>query len=230
VALVELYTSEGCSSCPPADRWLSSLRSSGLVPTRVVPLAFHVDYWNDLGWPDRFSERRFTVRQREAVSRAGGRTVYTPQVMLNGGDFRRWRTPGAFEAAVRAWNERPVRATLRLSAQASADGWRVQVSGSARTRRSLRVFLGLYENGLSSEVRAGENRGARLQHDYVVREWVGPLYSTKPARLELEHLFAPRPDIRYARAGVVALLQDDLSGEPLQVAAMGLCRTGMPAR
>ncbi len=227
VALVELYTSEGCSSCPPADRWLSSLRANGLAPTRVVPLAFHVDYWNDLGWPDRFSDRRFTAKQREAVSRGGARMVYTPQVMLNGKDFPWWRRPGAFEGAVRAWNEPPVKATLRLSAKATSGGWRIHVGGGALKPRATQVFLGLYENGLSSDVRAGENRGTRLQHDYVVREWVGPLYSADPVRLDLDHLFASRPDIRYAQAGVVAVLQDRVSGEPLQVAALGLCGSGM---
>ena len=79
VPLVELYTSEGCSSCPPADRWLSQQ-----VPGRFVPLALHVDYWDYIGWRDRFAQARFGQRQRDMVNRGGGRVVYTPQVMLSG--------------------------------------------------------------------------------------------------------------------------------------------------
>lgn len=84
--LVELYTSEGCSSCPPADRWLRNL------PARddVVALAFHVDYWDYLGWRDRFADSRFTDRQRAMAARAGSGTVYTPEVALDGREWRRW--------------------------------------------------------------------------------------------------------------------------------------------
>src|SRR5258706_16133613 len=86
-ALVELYTSEGCSSCPPADQWLSSFgraRRSGLV----VPIAFHVSYWDYIGWKDAYADPRFGERQRERAQATGASMVYTPQVMIGGGDFR----------------------------------------------------------------------------------------------------------------------------------------------
>ena len=88
VSLLELYTSEGCNSCPPADRWVSNLPRPQLVPQQLVVLAFHVDYWNYLGWPDRFSQQRFTERQQALVRANGLRTAYTPQLVLNGRDFR----------------------------------------------------------------------------------------------------------------------------------------------
>src|SRR5512146_2362025 len=78
-ALIELYTSEGCSSCPPADRWLGSLAATA-DPARLSLLAFHVDYWDELGWPDRFAQAHFTARQRERVRAGGSTTIYTPQV------------------------------------------------------------------------------------------------------------------------------------------------------
>jgi hypothetical protein len=78
--LVELYTSEGCSSCPPADRWLSGLKRQ----PGVIAVAFHVDYWNGLGWPDRFSSPAFTERQKQGVGSNGSRYAYTPQIVVNG--------------------------------------------------------------------------------------------------------------------------------------------------
>src|SRR5690242_9370111 len=90
VALLELYTSEGCDSCPPADRWVSELRRTGLAPDRVVPLAFHVDYWNYLGWTDRFAQSLFTQRQQNFVRYTRANTAYTPEIVLNGAEYRRW--------------------------------------------------------------------------------------------------------------------------------------------
>ena len=94
VALLELYTSEGCSSCPPADRWLSGLAAKGVNSERVVPLALHVDYWDYIGWRDRFAHPGFSERQRQMAVLGNSTLVYTPQVMLNGRDFRNWRNSG----------------------------------------------------------------------------------------------------------------------------------------
>src|SRR5712692_2211956 len=88
VALLELYTSEGCNSCPPADKFLSSLPGQGLTLRQVLPLSLHVDYWDDLGWRDPFSQTRFSERQREAARLGHAKFVYTPQFLLNGVDSR----------------------------------------------------------------------------------------------------------------------------------------------
>ena len=93
--LIELYTSEGCSSCPPADRWLTTLRDAEGLWTEFIPLAFHVTYWNYLGWRDEFSDASFDQRQRRRAASAGS-GVYTPGVFLDGDEYRRWRRrPGA---------------------------------------------------------------------------------------------------------------------------------------
>ena len=96
-ALVELYTSEGCSSCPPADRWLSALGAQGAVPGRIVPLALHVDYWDYIGWTDPYAKREFSLRQRKLTQLQRLALVYTPQVMLQGRDFRAWANGKAFD-------------------------------------------------------------------------------------------------------------------------------------
>src|SRR5437870_929713 len=106
-ALVELYTSEGCSSCPPADRWLSAL-GQRFGRDRVVALSLHVDYWDYLGWKDPYAQRQFALRQRKLSQLQRVALVYTPQVVLQGRDFPSWRA-SAFDAALDAINAQPAR-------------------------------------------------------------------------------------------------------------------------
>src|SRR3569832_2853705 len=108
--VVELYTSEGCSSCPPADRWLSALKDDA-AKGRVVAQAFHVGYWDYIGWADRFASPVFTVRQRQVASWNRQSTIYTPQIVRNGLD---WRSDKVFGA-----NE-PARASIELLKTADA--------------------------------------------------------------------------------------------------------------
>jgi len=157
--LVELYTSEGCSSCPPADRWLSGLKGQ----PGVIAVAFHVDYWNGLGWPDRFSSPAFTERQKQGVGVNGSRYAYTPQIVVNGRDWRGVSLPaaGTGPAGVRlAWS-RGAGGELKLSAEALP---------GAPPR--IQVWWVRVEDGHQTRVRAGENRGETLGHDSVVREYV----------------------------------------------------------
>jgi hypothetical protein len=100
-AVVELYTSEGCSSCPPADRWLSTLKTHD----GVLALSFHVNYWNHLGWADPFATTETTARQHRLKEAMGGRYVYTPQVVLNGRDHRAWRGQSAGQLAGAAYRQ-----------------------------------------------------------------------------------------------------------------------------
>src|ERR1700681_832559 len=120
-ALVELYTSEGCSSCPPADRWLSGFAGPRRDP-RVVPIAFHVQYWDYIGWKDSFGDARYTERQKEEAKAAGARFVYTPQVIVGGRDFPEWRDEKTFAGAVEAIQRKPARAMLTLESHGDADG------------------------------------------------------------------------------------------------------------
>lgn len=220
-ALVELYTSEGCSSCPPADKWLSTLDDPA-----IVALALHVDYWDDLGWRDRFSNAQFSQRQAQSVRRNNGRVVYTPQVLVDGRDFRQWRSADAVRRAVREAAARPAQARIELSAdEVQPATWSVTVRGAVTRPRGRAVaYLAVYENGLASRVGAGENRGATLHHDRVVRAWFGPVPvdGANPVRINLN--LKPADAINYSRAGIAALIEDADSGEVLQALAMPLCR------
>lgn len=155
--VVELYTSEGCSSCPPADRWLSSLKSDPRLFKTLIPMAFHVDYWDDLGWPDRFAQKAFSQRQRTLAQQGLVSQVYTPGLVVNSQEWRAWfngvrDVPSIAEPA------------SQLTAQ-YVEGELV-VNFPEHTPYELNVaVLGM---GLTTEVKAGENRGRRLQHDFVV--------------------------------------------------------------
>lgn len=150
--VLELYTSQGCSSCPPADRWLSSLAGK----PGLLPLAFHVSYWNRLGWPDPFASAEATRRQYEWARQHGASNVYTPQLVAAGQDWRRWPSlPPA-----------PPPAPMALRLQVS-QGNAVAEVGAATGRWS--AYWALTEDGHHSRVTAGENEGNTLKNDHVVR-------------------------------------------------------------
>ncbi len=169
--LVELYTSEGCSSCPPADRWLS--RQLKLAPQAASYVAFHVDYWDDLGWPDRFGSAENSARQRERVRAAGDNRVYTPQVMAGAEVNARWSNDAAWNATVAA-QRKPAVLTLAIAA-AGADQWRVAVDpvGGSDALKNARAWVAHFHDGVVTKVGSGENRGSTLRHDRVVHRLDG---------------------------------------------------------
>ena len=227
--LVELYTSEGCSSCPPADRWLASTFGASPRPATapdsgsVVAIALHVDYWDRQGWVDRFATPAYTQRQYAAMRANRQSFVYTPQVLLQGRDLPAWRDPAAW-AAISAAAARPARAKLALEAE--PEGSRVTVRAAARVddrvlRQDARLFVAYVDSGLHSEVGAGENRGLRLTHDHVVRALTaaGGLGADGSAHAQV--VFA-RPAEAGTAATIVAFVQRDSSGEVLQALALPL--------
>jgi hypothetical protein len=222
VPLLELYTSEGCDSCPPADRWLASTGAEAFRNGRAVPLALHVDYWDQLGWRDRFASAAFTTRQRDAAAQRRTPFVYTPQVLINGSDFRAWRDPSAFQRALRAATV-PAQAALGLNLERDPGGkrWLVKLEASTEVP-DAHAYLALYESGLVTDVRAGENRGAQLRHDFVVRQWLGPMPLERLRTLQRSATFAVSDEGDERRAGVVAFLQAP-DGNVLQALALPLC-------
>jgi hypothetical protein len=226
-ALVELYTSEGCDSCPPADRWLSSLFANGFGPDRVVPLALHVDYWDYIGWKDPFARGEFSARQRRLAAMRRPMVVYTPQVLLQGQDFRGWAGSDFSEQVARI-NSREARARIALAIRA-IEPKAIRASLSATLpdpaeRKNAAVYLAAYENRLASDVKAGENRGRRLEHDFVVREWVGPIGFGDAPTLEQSRALPLLPGSRPANLGVAAFVQNRSTGEVLQALMLPACK------
>lgn len=204
--IVELYTSEGCNSCPPADRWLSTLKGRA----DVVALAFHVDYWDRLGWVDRFASPDWTRRQQFASSRSGASFVYTPQVLVGGRDYRAWPALPAAEAS-----------TVELSLAREGEAYVASLVRRRGAPDELTGYWAVTEDGHRSQVRSGENAGVTLQHDAVVRELKPVLLidEGRPARFTPgtapDATSGPRP------RRVVFVVTDARSGKPVQAVGLG---------
>ncbi|TMH81189.1 MAG: DUF1223 domain-containing protein [Betaproteobacteria bacterium] len=225
-ALVELYTSEGCDSCPAADHWLSSLFGRGFRPDQVVPLALHVDYWDYIGWKDPFAKGEFSLRQRKLAQLKRPVIVYTPQVLLQGQDFPRW-SGGEFSEQVMRINSRPARARIVLAIRALApDAIHAELSATLidpAEQKNAAVYLAAYENKLASDVAAGENRGRRLEHDFVVREWIGPIAFGEGAKLEEKRALPLLPSKNPRHLGVAAFVQNRATSDVLQALMLPAC-------
>ncbi len=221
-ALVELYTSEGCSSCPLADQQLNKLTQAGL---RVVPLALHVDYWDSIGWKDPFAQPSFTQRQAWEVHANQHRTSFTPHFFVNGKEVQDWR-------ADLGDNLKPasVPAVARIVVSAECQGpssLRLKVDGTVadhgRSRGLLQLFVVVTESRLSVQVDAGENRGVRLDHEAVARNWIGPI-AVQGNAAALDRV-VNIPQLAGGHVGVVAFIQDATSAEVLQAVDTGFCKS-----
>jgi hypothetical protein len=159
--LIELFTSEGCSSCPPADAWISQLKESPDLWKKIVPIAFHVDYWDHLGWRDRFSKPQFTERQRRYAATWGSDSIYTPGFVLNGLEWSGWF--GGKDRAASAQKVGVLRVTLNNGTNLTGD-----FVPQNEQSRALTLNVALLGNDLQSDVARGENAGRKLRHDFVV--------------------------------------------------------------
>ena len=221
VPLLELYTSEGCSSCPPADKWLSDLKPD---TKKIIPLAFHVDYWDYIGWKDKFSKAEYSDRQRKTAAFAGAGFVYTPQFVLNGRDFKGADT-SRLNQAVSASQKLASRANLSLNSITQTNG-EITIKATAQAVNPIDInnadiFIAIYENKLVSQVNAGENNGRELKHDYVVRDFYGAYQLSN--KNEFTKSFTLKPEWKGRQAGAVIFVQDSKNGEILQSLQLPFC-------
>ncbi|MEO8154638.1 MAG: DUF1223 domain-containing protein [Rhizobacter sp.] len=213
MAVVELYTSEGCNSCPPADRWLSQLKDD----PSVIALAFHVDYWDRLGWADRFASAAFTQRQAQQQAVNGSRFSYTPQVVIDGIDRKDWPQVSAdSKGAIKA---KPARVQLTL--QREGEQFEATVQTLAAPAK-LAAYWAVTEDKHVTAVKGGENSGVTLQHNDVVREllpvsaWQAQL--GQPTTLHFSP--ATRADAAHPRQVKLVVL-DAATGRPVQALKLG---------
>ncbi len=173
--VLELFTSQGCSSCPAADRLLSRLGGrDDTGQTLLVPLAFHVDYWNYIGWSDPFSSAAWSERQRRYGSQLGLRTVYTPQLVVNGTSECVGSDERAVRAKIAAARQRGSTGRIELVLRPSTGQAHVDLEISARAPTdaalgNLEAWVAVFESGLSTKVGRGENAHRTLRNDFVVR-------------------------------------------------------------
>jgi hypothetical protein len=169
--VVELFTSEGCSSCPPADDLLGHLRQDlSAKNVQVIPLGFHVDYWNSLGWKDRFSSAEFTQRQEQYTQSLKVDGPYTPEMVVDGAVEFVGNDAGRAQSTIRQQAAQLAEAQVAI-ASAGADQLKIQIKGPATSSTgSALVMLAITEDNLSTQVGSGENGGRTLHHAAVVRE------------------------------------------------------------
>ncbi len=202
--LLELFTSEGCSSCPPAEAWLSKLKDEPRLWQDFVPLAFHVDYWDRLGWRDPFASKAWTARQYEYSARWKSSSVYTPGFVLDG---REWRNNGVPSAS----SDSP--GTLKLSVENGDTVSAVFKQGSGADK-PLDLHVARLGFGLNINVKAGENSGRKLLHDFVVLSLETAKMNGGKAELR-SPAAGPKEDAS-SRSAIVAWVTEPGGIEPIQ--------------
>ena len=214
--VLELFTSEGCSSCPPADALISELGSS---TKSVIPLAYHVDYWNHLGWADPFSSRQWSERQSDYARAMNLDGEYTPQMVIGGAWQCGGSDAGSIERAVAAARSEPALGRTSIQTSLAAAGSRklqVKVNAQLLTTAGpgrLVVMLAIYESGLVSKIGAGENGGREITYDYTVRKLLPAfeLDAAQPGSFVQEMTIDLDRSWSVDHLGVAAFIQDPTS-------------------
>ena len=225
-ALVELYSSEGCSSCPPADRRLNALRKEAGTASLIVPLALHVTYWDQIGWTDPLAQAQFDARQAELLRHQPRHVAYTPQFFVGGTELRGWDTQ--LPAAIRRINATAAPVAIRLSA-APAPGGKLLLEADASApdaRTGGQLYVAISESGIVSTVLRGENRGATLHHDAAVRLWLGPV-ALAQGRARLRREVSLPASWRPENLQIVAFVQRADSSAILQAVSTASCAKGV---
>ena len=184
-----------------------------------------MDYWNDLGWPDRFSQAGFSARQRAASARDSSTYGYTPQFLADGHDFRGSGGYDSLRQRVRAAAAGPAKVKLTMSLDSISTEVQVRAELDAgATAGPADLFVVVTENGLSSKVAAGENRGRSLDHDAVARRLLGPFPVAANGPTDIRQTLGLAPEWRRDRLSVVAFVQERTRGDVLQARSLGNCR------
>jgi hypothetical protein len=210
--VIELFTSEGCSSCPPADALLADLsRKSPPSGTKLILLGEHVDYWNYIGWTDRFSSAQFSQRQNDYAKDFNLASVYTPQMVIDG----HWELVGNGAAEVyrdiskAAAQPKPAQVSLRWEPEQ-----KLHIAVQSPAGERPKVLMVITEDGLSTAIKSGENGGRTLQHAAVVRQ-LKELGTATNGQFEITADVAAHSDWNPAKLKVVVLVQQPGTGRIL---------------
>jgi len=210
IGLLELFTSEGCSSCPPAETWLSTLKEAPGLWRQFVPLAFHVDYWDNLGWRDQWGSEAFSDRQRAYAQAWRSGSIYTPAFVLNGKEWRAWTNSKTGPQPSGA-----IAGILKISSD-DLKRWQVSFVPVSSINEQYQAHVALLANELLSDVKAGENRGRRLQHDFAVLALANGLIKLKGDTARGEVLLPESNRGRAEHLAIAAWVTRPGRVEPLQ--------------
>lgn len=213
--LVELFTSQGCSSCPSAEKVISTWGLSAFKKGEIIPLAFHVDYWNDLGWVDPYSSPEFTDRQRTYASVFRNASIYTPQMIVSGQSEFVGSNLRKAKVEVRRLRSLPTAAFIQIEPEWKDKDLLVVISAgsnasSGRFGKKTRVMLALFENDLHMSVRRGENAGKTHKGNFIVRRFMdlGAFKPSSSSMFKEEVLIPWDPSWKREGCGLAAFLQD----------------------
>lgn len=219
--VVELFTSEGCSSCPPADALLSQLtKTQPIAGADVIALGEHVDYWDGVGWADPFSSRRFSARQSDYSQAFRKDTVYTPQMIVDGQTQFVGSDEDEARAAIARAARRP-KAHVSLTRTGDTLAVRVDHLPASAKNDPAEVVLAITEGGLSSSVGGGENAGRRLGHSAVVRR-LTPLGTVPGGAFSASPTVKPASGWRRENLSAVVFVQERASRRIVGAAEVGL--------
>ena len=210
--LLELFSSEGCSSCPPAEAWVSTLKDRADLWQRIVPVVWHVDYWDRLGWPDRFARHEYTERQQRYAAAWGGASVYTPGFAVAGREWRGWFERGTLPEPAKT---KPGILRIQLPDSTHAD---LTFTPAAKTNAPLFAEIALLAGPLESNVTAGENRGRKLRHDFTALH-----FARAPLRPDGAHFTLPEK-LPAPPAAIAAWIVSGENPAPLQATGGWLAR------
>lgn len=206
--VVELFTSQGCSSCPPADALLAEIANRD----DILALALHVDYWDYIGWKDDFADPKFTLRQRAYAHAAGHRTVYTPHMVVNGSDHLGGFEPMKLADLIIERKRKLQHSNISLSARRSGDTLAISMASKQRSPSDLRVQVVHFHPLERVAIRFGENRGKTIDYANIVTSWtrVGDWNGRADAKLNVP-LASSDP--------VSVVIQENINGLPGEIVA-----------
>jgi len=207
--LLELYSSEGCSSCPPADEWVREFRKSSNLWKDFVPVVFHVDYWDSLGWKDPFGSRSFTERQEDYARLWRGSSLYTPNVVINGKDWRHWnrlKTLPVFNVN-----------SGMLTVESDKSGkFKIHFQPTKAVTEKYFVHAALLGFDMNTKVSRGENSGKILKHDFVALDYQRAKMQGAAVLNAVIHL--KMDDSRAKKFGIAVWVTSGESPVPIQAA------------
>jgi hypothetical protein len=209
VELLELYSSEGCSSCPPADHWVSELKNQPDLWKRFVPVVFHVDYWNNGSWKDELSSDAMTKRQVDISQRWPEPSVYTPGVVLDGKEWRSWHDVQSPPAAT------PNPRKIELNIFRETDGSFTVKVDRTKNGKSLIVRIAELGMGISSNVTGGENSGRTLNHNFAVLDWESQKISSNQSESSFKFKSSNQ---KVSQTAIAAWVEEEGNPTPLQAA------------
>ena len=208
--LIELYSSEGCSSCPAAESWLSALKGQEGLWKDFVPVALHVDYWDALGWKDKFASPKFTQRQRKYADTWRANTVYTPGFIVNGEEWRGW-----YEQRSLVTNNKDRVGVLTIEANGD-NQFQITFEPQESIEGAMKVHIALLGFDLETQVRSGENSGKLLKHDFVALNYDETKLKQKDNQWVADFQLSPKKGFTSSQLAVVAWVTSEDGLTPIQ--------------